>query len=90
MPITRSKNQAKRSEQYILNATYDEDYDVVAVELLGYDAINGVMRRIQVDTQGRLITVTTAGASTSTSRLLEDGSQARYLEDGTTQRLLQE
>lgn len=87
MPTNRPR-QSKYSEQYILNNTYDEDYDVVAFELLGYDAINNVMRRVQVDTQGRLITVTAAGASTSTSRLLEDGSQTRYLEDGTTVRTI--
>lgn len=37
MAITRSKNQAKRSEQYIQNASYDEDFDVLAFEVLEYD-----------------------------------------------------
>lgn len=37
MSITRARNQAKRSEQYIQNASYDEDFDVLAFELLEFD-----------------------------------------------------
>lgn len=54
MPTNRPR-QSKYSEQYILNNTYDEDYDVVAVETLGEDSTNGVLRRIQTNSDGQLL-----------------------------------
>lgn len=79
--------QRKYSEQDALNDSYDEDFKVIAFELLGYDATNNVLRRVQVDSQGRLLTVSAGSATTGESRYLEDGSQFRYLEDDSTVRL---
>ena len=61
MAITRSKNQAKRSEQNILVASYDEDYDVLAVELLGEDTSQ--LRKLQSDSSGFLKVNVAAGGA---------------------------
>lgn len=55
MSINRNKNQAKRTDQYILNASYDEDFDLLATELLGYDGTN--VQRVKTDTSGNLVSV---------------------------------
>ena len=56
MSINRSKNQAKRSEQYILNASYDQDVDLLAFEMMGFDPLadsgNGAMRRVTTNAMG--------------------------------------
>lgn len=49
MAINRDKNNAKRSEQNVLNSSYDEDFDVLAFELLAYDSVNNVLRRVTTD-----------------------------------------
>ena len=52
MAINRNPNQAKRSPQYIQNASYDEDFDVLAVEMLTYDSASGTLKRLTTDTLG--------------------------------------
>lgn len=56
MAINRSKIQAKRSEQYILNASYDEDFDVLATEMLTYDPLGsagqGALKRVTTNALG--------------------------------------
>jgi len=39
MPTNRDNNNAKRSEQNVLNSSYDQDFDVLATEGLGYDGV---------------------------------------------------
>lgn len=46
MARTRS-DATKRSEQNIQNASYDEEFDVLAVELLGYDGSS--LQRLSAD-----------------------------------------
>lgn len=52
MAINRNPNQAKRSPQYIQNASYDEDFNVLAVEMLVYDSSSGTLKRLTTDTLG--------------------------------------
>ena len=54
MAITKNKADISRGEQIILNRTVDDKFEVVAVELLGYDATNDVLRRIAVTSDGKL------------------------------------
>lgn len=35
-------------EQYVLNRTFDPEFEVMAVELLAYDRAAGVMRRVEL------------------------------------------
>ena len=56
--MTNQPNKANRvtenSEQYIENLSYDRDFNVSALELLGHDSTNNVLRRIQVDANGQV------------------------------------
>jgi hypothetical protein len=56
MAITKSSSDTKKSEQVIFNDTYDTDFDIVGTEVLGYDPDADVLRRIRVDTNGKLVT----------------------------------
>ena len=40
------------SQQEILNNSVDPTFKVLAIELLGYDSVNGVLRRVSVNTSG--------------------------------------
>lgn len=55
-PTTRSRQDTKKSAQNIFNDSYDEDFNIVAVEILGYDSDAGVLRRIGVTATGALET----------------------------------
>lgn len=50
----------RKSEQAILNQSFDEDYNVLSVELVGFDSSNNVLRRVAVDSTGALQLDTTA------------------------------
>ena len=57
MPIpNRNPSDTKKTPQNIFNNSYDEDFDVIAVEILGYDPVNDTLRRIAVDSEGKLKT----------------------------------
>lgn len=62
MAINRDKNNAKRSEQNVLNSSYDEDFDIVAFENLTY---NPVTRQLERETkiQGNASTVISFNAA---------------------------
>ena len=49
-----SQEITKDTEQYILNKSFDPDFNVSTAELLGHDSVNSVLRRIQVDASGNL------------------------------------
>jgi len=51
-PTAQSKSQTKRKPQDVYVATYDEDFDIIAVELLGYDGTD--LQRISVTSEGKL------------------------------------
>lgn len=38
----------------MLNRSMDDDFDVVAIELLGYEPTSGVLKRITVTDSGKL------------------------------------
>ena len=52
--ITKADDQIKKSEQNIFNKSYDEDFNIVAIEILGYDSNSDVLRRILVNSDGEL------------------------------------
>lgn len=41
-------------EQYILNRSFDPEFNVLAVELLGHDTQTNALRRIRVDNNGSI------------------------------------
>lgn len=49
--------ETQRTEQGILNKSYDKDFDVLAVEMLGYDATHNAVTRIQADSVSGLLSV---------------------------------
>lgn len=51
-PITKDKTPTKRSEQNVLVNSFDEDFNILAVELIGYDG--AVLRRVAVTSTGLL------------------------------------
>ena len=55
MAITRTATQTKRTPQYIQNASFDEDFNVLAQEGLGYDG--GALQRLNADNLAVKITV---------------------------------
>jgi len=52
MAITKDKTQTKRSEQNVLVRSFDEDFNILAVEMIGYDGTN--LQRIAVTSDGKL------------------------------------
>jgi len=54
MAITKNKSDIERSEQIVLNRTVDDDFEVLAVELLGYDPNSQTLKRITVTNEGKL------------------------------------
>lgn len=51
--VTQTQPGNKHTIQNILNWSFDSDYNLLAVGLIGYDG--SVMRRIKVDSSGNLI-----------------------------------
>ena len=51
MPIT-TQARTQMTEQGILNHSVDPQFGIVAIEILGYDPANDVLRRIPVDENG--------------------------------------
>jgi hypothetical protein len=49
-----AQNDTKDTEQYMINRSYDPDYNVEAVLLVGEDSTNGVLRRLKVNSSGEL------------------------------------
>ena len=52
MAITVDESQTKRNEQNVLVNSFDEDFNVLAVELVGYDG--SALQRISVTETGEL------------------------------------
>lgn len=52
-----SNNPTKRTPQEMQNQGFDETFGMPTVELVGYDSTNNVIRRVAVDSSGRLATV---------------------------------
>jgi len=52
MAITKSKSQTKRKPQDVYVKSYDEDFNILAVEIIGYDGTN--LQRIAVTSEGKL------------------------------------
>ena len=63
MAITKDASQTKRTVQGILNKSYDEDFDILAVELVGYDSDAGVLRRVKTNADGEIQLDTTVNPS---------------------------
>ena len=53
---TKPAHQTKYSSQNILNNSYDEDFGVNIVELLSYDPIGDVLKRVTTNAMGEYIT----------------------------------
>lgn len=47
-------SQTEKTEQYVDNLSFDEEFGVLAAEWVGHDDANGVLRRVQVDENGKL------------------------------------
>lgn len=62
-PIRILQNQ-KISEQQIQNFSFDYDFDMLMVEIAGYDAVSDSLKRISVDGLGQL-KVVVGGTSSS-------------------------
>jgi len=50
----KTAHKTEKTEQYIDNLSYDKDFNISTMELLGHDTDNNVLRRIQVDDSGNL------------------------------------
>ena len=70
----------KHTIQNIFNWTFDEDFGVVAVELLGYDSTNNVLRRLVCDENGQIMT--SGGAAAATYYILQENGDALLAENG--------
>ena len=54
MAITKNKSDISRSEQIVLNRSVDDKFDVLAVELVGYDPSSDALKRIAVNSDGEV------------------------------------
>lgn len=76
MPTKPNTQQArnKDTEQYILNDSFDPEFKILAVEMVGYDGTN--LQRLKVGSDGSLVT---GGSSTYTTRVDDAGSLITYV-----------
>lgn len=74
MPTSSKSN--KHTEQNIMNASFDEDFQVSTTELLGYDSSANVLRRVKVDANGQVATTATLSGDVTTSGEIADGANA--------------
>ena len=58
IPNRTGKTGVSETGQVILNKSFDTDFNVIAMEALGYDSTNKVLRRIAVTATGALKVVT--------------------------------
>jgi hypothetical protein len=49
-----AQSDTESTEQYLINRSYDTDYNVEVALLVGEDTANSVLRRVQVDSNGYL------------------------------------
>jgi len=62
MAITRAASQTKRSPQYIQNATFDEDFNVMAFEVLTHNPVSDTLERVtSIQGNGSLVLTYTSG-----------------------------
>ena len=54
MGIQKTKADIARSPQVVLNKSMDDAFEVVAVEILGYESSSGELKRITVTGDGKL------------------------------------
>ena len=54
IPNRTAKTGISESEQVIYNKSFDQDFNVIAIEALGHDSVNNVLRRIAVTSTGAL------------------------------------
>jgi len=54
MAITKNKSDIARSEQIVLNRSVDDEFEILAVELLGYDPSSQALKRIAVNADGEI------------------------------------
>ena len=73
MAPTNIPGPTKYPVQYIKNLSFDEDFRISAVELLGYDSDAQVLRRIKVDSNGNVVT---SGTSPIASPFVTIGNDA--------------
>ena len=78
---SRPLSQNKYSEQNMGNTSFDETYGVNSVELVAEDNSSGVLRRVQVNSSGNLVT---ASSSSLTSGFF---GQAKIAVTGTAVQL---
>jgi len=71
----------KETEQKIENQSFDEEFDIQVIELLGYDYDNAVLRRISVDSSGKIKLASTAEL---TAALLTEADDILITESGST------
>jgi len=55
MAIVKNKSDISRSEQIVLNRSVDDQFDIIAVELIGYDSSSDTLKRILVADDGELL-----------------------------------
>ena len=53
--MIKATPQTDNTEQKNSNLSFDSDFNINAVELVGYDSVNNVLRRIQVDSSGSIL-----------------------------------
>lgn len=58
--ITQNASQTKRTSQNVLVNSFDEDFNILAVELLGYDSDAGALVRLKTNASGEVQLDTTA------------------------------
>lgn len=69
--LVRILQEQRKSEQTIQNFSFDDEFKVSIVELAGYDVSTDTLKRVAVDSLGRL-KVVVAGTATTTSILEYD------------------
>ena len=52
MPINKSDDKISKSEQEMQNLSFDLDFNILTIEMIGHDA--GVLRRVGVTSTGAL------------------------------------
>jgi len=54
MAITKNKSQIAESEQIVLNKSKDDKFEVLAAEMVAYSSTDDDLKRVAVNSDGKL------------------------------------
>lgn len=75
-PSRQGKPKVHRSEQDVQNSSFDEEFQVAAIELLAYNGNTGTLDRVQINNSGEILTNASLTGSGGDGAILDGASSS--------------